>query len=237
MRARVSADGDGPGATVRAPRHRRQRARRGRWFAIPDVVERALWPDRAAHTGEAIDFSGARGQAVAVIGAAPRRGTMPQRRWSRARRRWTCMRGGRTCRRSTRVAAPPIPAIFEGWAALTATERWDMLVWLHDLQAPPPHETVLRTIAHPGFHHPFRPVRCERRRRPTAWCCGSARTGAGERRTSSSSARVRDRPRCATGTRRLRPAPRPRGGTSTRRRRSCARRASAGSPISAMRSR
>jgi cation diffusion facilitator CzcD-associated flavoprotein CzcO len=38
-------------------------------LAIPDFVDSALWPDRAAHTGEAIDFTALAGRAVAVIGA------------------------------------------------------------------------------------------------------------------------------------------------------------------------
>jgi cation diffusion facilitator CzcD-associated flavoprotein CzcO len=43
------------------------------------------------------------------------------------------------------------PGFFEGWAGLPPAEKWRILAYLQDLQAPPPHETVLRTLRHPGF--------------------------------------------------------------------------------------
>jgi hypothetical protein len=54
---------------------------------------------------------------------------------------------------------------FEGWGGLDPAQRWALYTYMHDLQAPPPHETVLRTIAHPGFAlHLGTPVLAARRR-------------------------------------------------------------------------
>lgn len=132
-------------------------------FAIPDFVERGLRPDRAAHTGEPIDFSRLAGRRVAVLGAGASA-------WDNAA---TALEHGaaRVEMYARRPHLPQInkgrgsanPGYFEGWAALPAAERWDMLVYLHDQQAPPPHETVLRTIAHDNFSvHFASPVRSAR---------------------------------------------------------------------------
>jgi cation diffusion facilitator CzcD-associated flavoprotein CzcO len=120
-------------------------------FAIPGFVDRGLWPDLAAHTGEDIDFSRLAGKRVAVIGAGASA-------WDNAA---TALEHAAASvdMYVRRAHLPQInkgrgsahPGFFEGWAALSAEARWNLLVYLHDLQAPPPHETVLRTIAHPGF--------------------------------------------------------------------------------------
>ena len=56
------------------------------------------------------------------------------------------------------------PGYFEGWAGLSDPEKWALLVYLHDIQAPPPHETVLRALRQPGFCiHLGTPVRTARR--------------------------------------------------------------------------
>ncbi len=120
-------------------------------LAIPGFVDRALWTGRAAHTGEAIDFSRLAGRRVAVLGANAsafdaaaaaleagaaavdmfaRRPTLPQVNKSR----------GATN-----------PGYFEGWSALAPEARWRLAVWLHDERSPPPHESVHRVLAHPGF--------------------------------------------------------------------------------------
>jgi cation diffusion facilitator CzcD-associated flavoprotein CzcO len=120
-------------------------------FAVPDCVDASLWPDRAAHTGEAIDFGRLAGRRVAVLGAGPSA-------WDNAA---TALEAGaaRVDMFARRTHLPQInkgrgsanPGFFEGWATLSAAERWSLLVWLHDLQSPPPHESVFRALEHPGF--------------------------------------------------------------------------------------
>lgn len=133
-------------------------------LAIPGFVDRALWPDRAAHTGEPIDTSRLAGRHVAVLGANAsafdvaaaaleagasgvdmfaRRPALPQVNKSR----------GATN-----------PGYFEGWSALPAEARWRLAVWLHDERSPPPHESVHRVVKHPGFRlHLGCPVSAARR--------------------------------------------------------------------------
>ena len=122
---------------------------------VPDCIDRALWPDRAAHAAEPIDFCRLAGRRVAVLGANAaafdnaavalesgaaavdmycRRATLPQVNKSR----------GATN-----------PGYFEGWSALPPATRWKLLVWLHDERSPPPHESVHRVLRHPGFRLHF----------------------------------------------------------------------------------
>lgn len=146
--------------TTRGPRHARHLIlATGRLGAgginIPAFVDRALWPDRAAHAAEAIEFRRLAGRRVAVLGANAaafdnaavalehgaaavdmycRRATLPQVNKSR----------GATN-----------PGYFEGWSALPPAERWKLMVWLHDERSPPPHESVHRVLRHPGFRLHF----------------------------------------------------------------------------------
>jgi cation diffusion facilitator CzcD-associated flavoprotein CzcO len=120
-------------------------------LSVPASVDATLWPDRAAHTGEAIDFSGLAGKTVAVLGAGPSA-------WDNAA---AALEAGamRVEMFARRESLPQInkgrgsanPGFFEGWATVDAAARWSLLVWLHDLQAPPPHESVHRALEHPGF--------------------------------------------------------------------------------------
>ncbi len=124
-------------------------------FALPPGIDPALWPDRAAHTGEAIEFSRLAGRHVAVIGAGASA-------WDNAA---TALERGaaRVDMHVRRESLPQInkgrgsanPGFFEGWAGLPPAEKWSLLVYLDLVKAPPPHETVLRTLRNPGFHIHF----------------------------------------------------------------------------------
>jgi FAD-dependent urate hydroxylase len=48
------------------------------------------------------------------------------------------------------------PGFLHGWSSLSDAERWATMVYLNDLQAPVPHETVNRTIRLNNFHIHFR---------------------------------------------------------------------------------
>jgi cation diffusion facilitator CzcD-associated flavoprotein CzcO len=131
---------------------------------IPDFVDPALWPDLAAHTNEAIDFAALPGRRIAVIGGGPSA-------WDNAA---TALEAGAASaamyvRRSqlpqvNKGRGSANPGFFEGWGALDPADKWAILVYMNDLQAPPPHETVRRAIALPGFSiHLGTPVMAARR--------------------------------------------------------------------------
>jgi cation diffusion facilitator CzcD-associated flavoprotein CzcO len=118
---------------------------------VPDFVALALVPDLAAHTASPIDFARLRGARVAVIGGGASA-------WDNAA---TALEAGAACV-DQYVRRPVLPQVnkgrgsattgyFEGWGALDPSQRWALFAYMNDLQAPPPHETVLRTIRHPGF--------------------------------------------------------------------------------------
>jgi cation diffusion facilitator CzcD-associated flavoprotein CzcO len=131
---------------------------------IPDFVAPALFPDLAAHTSAPIDFARLRGARVAVIGGGASA-------WDNVA---TALEAG-AASVDQYVRRPVLPQVnkgrgsattgyFEGWSALDPAQRWALFAYMNDLQAPPPHETVLRTIRHPGFAlHLGTPVLAARR--------------------------------------------------------------------------
>jgi cation diffusion facilitator CzcD-associated flavoprotein CzcO len=118
---------------------------------VPEGIAPELWPDRAAHTAEPIDFAALRGRRVAVIGGGASA-------WDNAA---TALEAGAAS--VTQYVRRPVlpqvnkgrgsatPGYFEGWGALDPAQRWALFAYMQDVQAPPPHETVLRTIRHPSF--------------------------------------------------------------------------------------
>lgn len=129
--------------------------RAGMGFAVPDWVDCALWPDRAAHTAERIDFDALRGRAVAVVGAGPSAWDNAATALEQGARRVDMYVRRRELPQINKGRGAATPGFFEGWAGLPAAEKWRILAFLHDLQAPPPHETVLRTVRQAGFHIHF----------------------------------------------------------------------------------
>ncbi len=122
----------------------------------PDFVDRALVPDLAAHTNDAIDFESLRGKSIAVLGGGASA-------WDNAA---TALERG-AARVDMYVRRPYLPQVnkgrgsafpgfLHGWASLPDAERWAMMVYLNDIQSPVPHETVHRTIKQSGFHIHFR---------------------------------------------------------------------------------
>jgi cation diffusion facilitator CzcD-associated flavoprotein CzcO len=123
--------------------------------AIPAGIDPALGPDRLAHSNDDIGFERLRGRHIAVIGAGPSS-------WDNAA---TALERGaaRVDIYVRRTVLPQInkgrgsahPGFFEGWAELPPEQKWRLLVYMHDLQAPPPHESIHRALRYPGFHIHF----------------------------------------------------------------------------------
>jgi cation diffusion facilitator CzcD-associated flavoprotein CzcO len=117
---------------------------------IPDCVDPTLGPERIAHTADAIDFARLSGKRVAVLGGAA----------SAFDNAATALEAGATvdlfARRRVlpqinKFKAMTYPGLHEGFHALSDEWRWRLYRYAAELQVPPPHETVHRTIRHPGF--------------------------------------------------------------------------------------
>lgn len=120
---------------------------------IPEGIARSLWPGRAAHTGEAIDFARLAGKRVAVVGGSASA-------WDNA---GAALEAGaervdlyvrRPALRQVNRWVPLLTTqgFFEGWPSLPPEDRWALSVLLlRDEQTTPPHESVRRAIAHGNF--------------------------------------------------------------------------------------
>ena len=124
-------------------------------FHVPDFVDPLLWPDLAAHTNEHIDFDALHGKRIAVIGGGASG-------WDNAA---VALETG-AARVDMFVRRPFLPQINKGrgssypgfllgFGALDDADRWALHVYTNDLQPPPPHETVHRTLRNSGFHIHF----------------------------------------------------------------------------------
>jgi cation diffusion facilitator CzcD-associated flavoprotein CzcO len=122
----------------------------------PDIVDRGLAPDLAAHTNDDIDFEELSGKSVALLGGGASA-------WDNAA---TALERG-AARVDMYVRRPYLPQVnkgrgsafpgfLHGWSSLPDAERWATMVYLNDLQSPVPHETVNRTMQLSGFHIHFR---------------------------------------------------------------------------------
>jgi cation diffusion facilitator CzcD-associated flavoprotein CzcO len=119
--------------------------------AWPGGVDPTLAPDLALHTNEEIEFSRLAGKRLAVIGGGASA-------WDNAAT--ALERGAASVDMYVRRKQLPqvnkgrgsaFPGFLEGWASLSDAQRWELMVYLNDLQAPVPHETVRRTLRQPGF--------------------------------------------------------------------------------------
>ncbi len=118
-------------------------------LAIPGCVDRALWPDLAAHSGEAIDMAALSGRRVAVIGGAASA-------WDNAAA--AVEHGAESVDLYIRRPALPqvnkwvpffSPGLFHGWPGFPPETRWELMRYmLRDWPPPPPRESVLRALAH-----------------------------------------------------------------------------------------
>ena len=130
----------------------------------PGHVEEALFPDLAALAPVPIDFNALQGRSIGLIGGGASA-------WDNAA---TALERGaaRADMYVRRATLPQInkgrgsagPGFHVGWYALNMEERWKFIAYMHDSQAPPPHETVNRALRQPNFHiHLATPVQFARR--------------------------------------------------------------------------
>ena len=131
---------------------------------VPAHVDPALFPDRAALAPTAIDFAALRGRSIALIGGGASA-------WDNAAT--ALEQGAAEAHMYVRRAILPQvnkgrgsagPGFHIGWHALSIAERWNLIAYMQDAQAPPPHESVNRALRQPNFHiHLATPVHAARR--------------------------------------------------------------------------
>jgi cation diffusion facilitator CzcD-associated flavoprotein CzcO len=120
--------------------------------SLPAGIDPALWPGRVAHTNDTIDFEALRGRHVAVIGAGPSSWDNAATALERGAARVDMYVRRRVLPQVNKGRGSAHPGFFEGWADLPPEEKWRILVYTQDLQAPPPHESVHRALRQTGFH-------------------------------------------------------------------------------------
>lgn len=121
-------------------------------LAVPDSVDAALFPDRAAHTNAPYDLAALRGKRVAVLGAGNSAWDHAAAALEAGAARVDIFARRKTLPQINKGRGSANPGFLEGWAALDAAQRWALLVYMHDLQSPPPHESVLRALRQPNLH-------------------------------------------------------------------------------------
>lgn len=114
---------------------------------IPGFIDRSLFPERAAHSSDAIDFSALSGKHVAVIGAGASALDNAATALEHGAAGVTMYARRKALPQINKGRAYAFPGFFEGWYGLTPEQKWQTAVYLDDVQPPPPHETVHRTLA------------------------------------------------------------------------------------------
>jgi cation diffusion facilitator CzcD-associated flavoprotein CzcO len=118
----------------------------------PAFVDPALAPDLALHSNDEIDFARLAGKRVAVIGGGASAWDNAATALERGAERVDMYVRRRQLPQINKGRGSAFPGFLEGWASLPDAQRWELMVYLNDLQAPVPHETVHRTLRQPGFH-------------------------------------------------------------------------------------
>ena len=126
----------------------------------PSLVDRTLAPQLAAHTNDAIDFARLRGKSIAILGGGSSGWDNAATALEQGAARVDMYVRRRILPQVNKGRGSAFPGFLLGWSALPDAERWRLMVYLNDVQAPVPHETVHRTLAQPNFHiHLGCPVR------------------------------------------------------------------------------
>ncbi|TCZ52608.1 FAD-dependent oxidoreductase [Roseicella aquatilis] len=121
-------------------------------FAVPPGIDPGLWPDLAAHGSGPVDFDALRGRRIVVLGAGPTAWDNAATALERGAARVDMYVRRKVLPQVNKGRGSAHPGFFEGWAGLPPAEKWRLLVYMHDLQSPPPHESVHRALRQPGFH-------------------------------------------------------------------------------------
>ncbi len=117
----------------------------GGWY-WPEFVPLSLRPDVAFHTNEERDFAALRGRSVGVLGAGPSALDAAAAAMEHGAREVQVYARRATLPQINKGRGAGI-AYHHGWSDLPDADRWSLMSYINDLQAPPPHETVNRCLA------------------------------------------------------------------------------------------
>jgi cation diffusion facilitator CzcD-associated flavoprotein CzcO len=130
----------------------------------PDLVPRDLSPDLAAHTNDDIDFTTLEGKSIAILGGGASGWDNAATALERGTARVDMYVRRKYLPQVNKGRGSAFPGFLRGWFALPDAVRWETMVYLNDLQAPVPHETVHRALRQEAFHiHLGTPVSGARR--------------------------------------------------------------------------
>jgi cation diffusion facilitator CzcD-associated flavoprotein CzcO len=121
----------------------------------PNCVDRALAPQYAAHTNEDIDFTRLKGKSIAIIGGGASAWDNAATALERGAARVDMYVRRSVLPQVNKSRGASYPGFLYGWETLSDAERWNLMVYFNDLQAPVPHETVHRTLRLQGFNIHF----------------------------------------------------------------------------------
>jgi cation diffusion facilitator CzcD-associated flavoprotein CzcO len=118
-------------------------------FFTPEFL-RHLPPHLLHHAGDAIDFARLAGRSVAVLGGGASAWDNAATALERGAHDATLYVRRATLPQVNKSRGAGFP-FHLGWGALDDARRWELIAYMHDHLAPPPHETVRRALALPGF--------------------------------------------------------------------------------------
>lgn len=121
---------------------------------LPAGIARDLWPDRAAHSCEDIDFSRLAGRSVAIMGggasAFDNANTAIERGAARVD---LFVRGAHLYQVNRYIPYLSTAGIGFGWPGFADADRWAAAVLVvRDMRAPPTRESVDRLMSHANAH-------------------------------------------------------------------------------------
>jgi cation diffusion facilitator CzcD-associated flavoprotein CzcO len=118
---------------------------------IPDFVDPALGSNRVAHTADAIDFARLKGKRIAVLGAGASAFDNAATALEAGAASVELFARRRVLPQVNKYKAMTYTGLHQGLWRLPDEWRWRFNQYAMASQVPPPHETVRRTIRHPGF--------------------------------------------------------------------------------------
>lgn len=115
------------------------------------LVDPALEPNLVAHASGPVDFDRLRGKRLAVIGGGASSWDNAATALERGAAAAEMFVRRRTLPQINKGRGSSGPAFHLGWGELDDASKWELIAYMHDHQAPPPHETVHRALRLPGF--------------------------------------------------------------------------------------